>query len=123
MSYNIEMPTYEKNHTEHPFVMVPQKFIAYDMAILTPSAVVVYLYIALHTRGHFKDQDSIPMSQFRFGVMSNSGEVLDNGTGLSRNTVFAALAELEKYKLIVRQKGYSYGPDRCRIPSYEMVWE
>lgn len=73
------------------------------MYLLTPEEWKVLSYAARRIFGFQKRQDRISLSQFCTGTRSTeTGDVLDNGTGLSKPAVMKALGTLAQYGLIVK---------------------
>src|SRR5512139_3133906 len=72
------------------------------MYLLTPPEWKVLSYAVRRIFGFQKRQDNISLSQFVHGTTTASGEALDHGTGLGKSTVMACLANLMRYKLIVK---------------------
>lgn len=70
--------------------------------LLTGEETKVLLYAIRTIKGFWKSQDRISISQFERGKRSKkTGEFLDHGTGLNRETVIRALSELKSYGLLV----------------------
>ncbi len=68
---------------------------------LTPTEQKVLDYILRHTWGYQKNEDSISLSQFIYGITKRDGTVVDGGTGIkSEDTVRKALRGLETKKFI-----------------------
>lgn len=81
----------------------PNDYVDIYMALLSPAEYKVLIYAVRRIFGFNKRKDAIALSQFTDGIQSRlTGEMLDHGTGLSRPTVISALAELQKYGLIVK---------------------
>lgn len=53
------------------------------------------LYICRRTYGFHKKEDEISFSQFINGIKKRNGDIIDYGTGLSRQSVASALKNLE----------------------------
>ena len=69
---------------------------------LSPTEVVVLLYIIRRTFGFKKNSDNISLKQLCEGITTSNGRVLDRGTGLSKATVTRALKKLEEKQVIKR---------------------
>ncbi len=93
-----------------PFTQIPDYFLASVMTELSHSELRVMLYIFLHTLGYGKPSDSISYEQFLKGIVSKDGRRLDSGAGVSRGSLIAALASLERKGLISRQHTNRYSP-------------
>jgi hypothetical protein len=70
------------------------------MAELTEAELKVGLFIFRRTEGYHKPVDAISLSQFENGILSRDGKVIDNGTGLSRQSITIAIRGLEAKNLI-----------------------
>lgn len=70
--------------------------IAFDelMPMLTPAEWKVVCYIMRRTWGWKKESDNISLSQICTGITRRDGEVLDSGTGLSKQTAITAIKGL-----------------------------
>lgn len=79
------------NHTQ-----IPNYYIDFLMAELSPPTWKVLCYIARRTFGFQKSTDRISLTQMQKGIKKRDGTVLDNGTGLCRNSILKALSELEE---------------------------
>ena len=71
---------------------------------LSPTEIVVLLYITRRTFGFKKSSDSISLNQMVNGIVTKDGKVLDRGTGLSKATVARTLASLEQKNVITRTR-------------------
>ena len=69
---------------------------------LSPTEIVVLLYIIRRTYGFKKDSDNISLNQMVNGITTKEGRVLDRGTGLSKATVARSLNTLEEKGVIER---------------------
>ena len=74
------------------------------MPHLKESELKVLLYIFRHTFGYGKEIDEITIKQLMGGVVSTTGEHIDYGTGLTRETITKATASLEEKGLIVVER-------------------
>ncbi|MBN1429062.1 MAG: replication protein, partial [Anaerolineae bacterium] len=72
---------------------------------LSGSELKVLLYIVRRTMGFKKDADTISISQICSGIRTRDGRVLDQGTGLSRNTVIQAIKGLTEKGLVRVERG------------------
>ena len=61
----------------------------------------VLLYIIRRTFGFKKQSDNISLRQMVEGITTKDGQVLDQGTGLSKRAVIAAVQGLVEHKIIV----------------------
>lgn len=69
---------------------------------LSPTEIVVLLYIIRRTYGFKKQSDNISLNQMVNGITTKEGKVLDRGTGLSKATVARSLNSLEEKGVITR---------------------
>lgn len=69
---------------------------------LSPTEIVVLLYIIRRTYGFKKDSDNISLNQMVNGIVTKDGRALDHGTGLSKATVARSLNSLEEKGVIER---------------------
>ncbi|MBN1312867.1 MAG: hypothetical protein JXB30_15745 [Anaerolineae bacterium] len=72
---------------------------------LSGSELKVLLYIVRRTLGFKKDADTISISQICNGITTRDGRVLDQGTGLSRNTAIQAIKGLTEKGLVRVERG------------------
>jgi hypothetical protein len=112
------MPNFKRNVLEGlPFTPIPDYFLAYVMADLSPTELKVMLYIYLHTAGYGKKADSISYDQFLNGITAQDGRQIDKGAGVSRRALITALAGLETRGLIMRvQTGFNMSVIRLQFP-------
>lgn len=90
-----------------PHTQIPNVLLRWVMPLLSPGEQSCLLYILTHTvgfadperPGHRKEFDVISLSQFEHGVTSGN-YLLDLGTGMSRNTIRAALDDLVSKGLV-----------------------
>jgi hypothetical protein len=99
MLVNMENTLFVPNSTQ-----VPNIIFDYLMARLPNAEYKCLLYIARRTYGFRKDADYIALSQFISGVKNKYKEVVDYGTGLSRQTVITALNNLQLSGLVMIAK-------------------
>lgn len=114
------MPKIKRNLLEAiPFTTIPDNFLAFKMAELSPSELKVMLYIFLHTLGYGKLSDAISYDQFINGITTREGTRLDCGAGVSRRALVAALNSLEhRHHLISRSHhGYAVATIRLELAS------
>ncbi len=72
---------------------------------LTGNELKALMYIIRRTFGFGKSADAISLSQFREGIKTKDGKVLNVGCGIGHNRlILAALAGLEKKGYVVSQK-------------------
>ena len=81
------------------YYWVPKQ-LDYLMSVLTGAELKALLYIIRHTWGYNKTDDTISYPQFMSGITSRQGDIVDYGTGLSRNQTIRALKRLKEYGLI-----------------------
>lgn len=74
---------------------IPNVILDYIMPRIPLAESMCLLYICRRTFGFHKDEDRISFTQFIDGIKSRDGKVLDNGTGLVRQSVSMALKTLE----------------------------
>lgn len=75
---------------------VPNEFFDEDLAELTDKELRVALYVIRRTRGFGKLADAISYNQFKNGITTKDGKVLDHGCGIKHDsTLSAAIASLE----------------------------
>src|SRR5579862_1397518 len=77
--------------------------IAFDeiMPLLSASEWKVLCYIMRRTFGFKKEADSISLSQICSGITKHNGQILDRGTGLSKQTVIASLKVLQEKGIVI----------------------
>lgn len=83
------------------YTQVPDELFDELMAHLSGAELKVLLYIIRRTFGFKKDTDNISLSQICSGIITRDGEVLDKGTGLSKQSVVTALKGLIEKNAIV----------------------
>jgi hypothetical protein len=94
---------------------IPNDFLDRIAPTLTAAELRVALYIYRHTIGYQKLTDAISYSQFTEGVTTADGHKLDTGAGVSRRSLPAALAGLERRGVISRSGGGIGGAVRYTI--------
>ena len=79
---------------------------------LTGNELKVLLYIIRRTYGFGKTSDAISLSQFREGITTREGKILDKGCGIGHNrTILVAIASLEAEKHITTHKSKTSAGD------------
>lgn len=86
------------------YTPVPDELFDDLMSQLSGAALKVLLYIIRRTFGFKKASDNISLQQLVRGITTAEGQVLDHGTGLSKDSVVRALHDLEERCVIVRQR-------------------
>lgn len=81
---------------------------------LTPQEFGVLMYIARRTYGFQKQTDAIALSQFTKGIAKKGGELLDGGTGMTRNTIRKALKSLVSFNIVIVVKEAVTNPPAAR---------
>src|SRR3954447_17164591 len=81
---------------------VPDELFDELLADLSGAELKVLMYICRRTFGFKKDRDTISISQMTDGIQKKDGEVLDRGTGLSKDSVARAVKSLEEKGVILR---------------------
>jgi len=95
------------------YTMVPDLLFDVQLPDLSGAELKVLLYIIRHTFGWKKDSDDLSLNQIMHGVRKRDGQVLDRGTGLSRDSVTRAIKSLsdQGYLLIVRNRSQERGDE------------
>jgi len=93
------VPFYKSNTTPTPDALFDDL-----LGRLPASQLRVLLYAVRRCYGFERagPSDEISLSQFEHGLRDEAGGILDEGTGLSRNTIIAALADLDRQGLLVK---------------------
>lgn len=93
------MPFYKSTTTPTPDALFDDL-----LGRLPASQLRVLLYAVRRCYGFERagPSDEISLSQFEHGQRDKDGNSLDEGTGLSRNTIIAALADLDRQGLLVK---------------------
>src|SRR2546427_11455404 len=73
------------------FTQVPDEFFDFLLPRLSGAEIKVLLYIMRRTFGWKKASDDISFSQICEGITTREGDVLDEGTGLSKSTAQVAI--------------------------------
>lgn len=97
------------------FTTIPNYFLDKIAPTLNPSELRVMLYIYRHTLGFQKLNDSISYDQFLHGILTHDRRALDNGAGVSRGSLVAALSSLENKGFIKRHHTEKYGPVTIKL--------
>lgn len=108
-------PSFEGwNERNENWFSVPVQLIG-QLANMSPSVVVVVLYVMRHTWGFNETEKRISLDEFVKGRKRRDGSRLDGGTGLSTKTVQGALRKaVESGFLGVREDT----TDRARVKKY-----
>lgn len=86
------------------YTSVPDQLFDELMPHLSGAELKVLLYIVRRTFGFKKNSDNISLSQMVNGIKKQTGEVLDQGTGLGKASVARALNSLEQKRIILRHR-------------------
>lgn len=86
------------------YTLIPKVLVDKLMQGLSKGELRCILYIMSHTYGWKKDSDFISLNQFLDGIKKSNGDILDNGVGLSKNTLLKSLNNLERLNLIKRTR-------------------
>lgn len=86
------------------YTQVPDELFDDLLAELSGTELKVLLYIVRHTIGYKKDFDNISLSQICYGIKYRSGEIVDKGTGLSKQSAITALKNLVERGIIVANR-------------------
>lgn len=89
------------------YTQVPDALFDRFLPELSGAELKVVLYIVRRTFGFKKTDDDISISQLMNGITKRNGDVLDYGTGLSRDSVTRATKSLVDKGLIVRVRNSS----------------
>ena len=89
------------------YTTVPDEVFDILMARLSGAELKVLLYIVRRTFGFKKEADTISIAQMCNGIRRADGSVLDNGTGLSRQSVITAVKALEAMGVIAARRNSS----------------
>jgi hypothetical protein len=89
------------------YTQVPDELFDLLLPHLTGSELKVLLYIVRRTFGFKKDYDDISLTQLVDGIRTTDGRILDQGTGLNRDTVITALKSLTAMNVILKKKNQS----------------
>ena len=86
------------------YTQIPDELFDVLLPVLSGAELKILLYICRRTFGFKKEADSISYSQMTGGIIKKSGERLDGGTGLSKDSVGRALKSLEEKRIIIRNR-------------------
>ena len=95
------MDTTTDNFITNSF-QTPNAYVDELMCMLTSAEWKIVSYTVRRIFGFNKRRDRISISQYTNGLVSRTGEQLDGGTGLSRQTVSSCLVELLKYRVLMK---------------------
>jgi hypothetical protein len=90
--------------TKPTTTQTPDALFDYWLTRLTGSELRVLLYAIRRTFGFGKDSDAISLNQFLHGITTQDGRVLDEGTGISRPALLAAIKKLTAKGLMVKTR-------------------
>lgn len=94
------MPGFTKPTT----TQVPDALFDYWQTRLSGAEMRVVLYASRRIFGFGKDDDDISLEQFLHGITTREGEILDEGTGLSRSTLLVAIKKLTDKGLLIKTR-------------------
>ena len=102
---------------------VPDELFDYWLARLSDAELYVLLYVIRRTLGFRKQADTISVRQFRDGVRTREGHVLDEGCGIRTNKyLYMALRGLEEKGLIASERRIH--EVRGNVPTrYRLIFE
>jgi DNA-binding MarR family transcriptional regulator len=83
---------------------VPDQLFDELLFVLSPTEMVILLYIIRRTLGFRKQADNISLKQMESGIVTRDGKVLDRGTGLSKTTILRVLKSLEAKNIVFRSR-------------------
>ncbi len=92
------------------YTQVPDAVFDVLLPLLTGAELKVLLYVIRRTFGFKKATDNISLSQIMHGITTRTGEVLDRGTGLSKDAVTRAVKRLVAIEVLVTRRNKS--PER-----------
>jgi len=110
-----------------PYTRVPNAFLDELMSSLSGATLKTFLYLFRRTAGFQKATDAVSLSQLSGGIRRADGTLLDNGTGLCRQSVIAAVQALESRDFIKVERRktvygdydtnrYTINPELCARP-------
>jgi DNA-binding transcriptional ArsR family regulator len=103
------------------FVKVPVELFDEWLAVLSWAELKVLLYIIRRTAGFGREADAISLSQMLHGQYDREGQRRDQGTGVSKPTLLAALRSLQARGLIHAERRRD--PDHGDLPTvYRLVF-
>ena len=83
---------------------IPDEYFDFVSPRLNGSEVKLMNYLMRRTYGFKKDSDAVSLSQMLHGIVRRDGSRLDEGCGLAKSSILAALNSLEAKGLIVRRR-------------------
>lgn len=83
---------------------VPDEYFDFVSPRLNGSEVKLMNYLMRRTYGFKKESDAVSLSQMLHGIVRRDGSRLDEGCGLAKSSILAALNSLEAKGLIVRRR-------------------
>ena len=104
------------------FTQIPDEFLDRMLPHLSGAEVKIMLYLFRKTLGYQKRQDRLSLKQIAGGTRRRGGEVIDEGTGLSRSTVAVTLKSLAEKGLIGIERALAEAGD-SDMNVYSIRWE
>ncbi len=89
------------------YTQVPDAVFDELLSVLSGAELKVLLYVIRRTFGFKKERDDISISQIMHGITTRDGEVLDRGTGLSKDAVTRATKRLVEMGVLVSRRNQS----------------
>jgi replication protein O len=89
------------------YTQVPDAVFDELLPVLSGAELKVLLYVIRRTFGFKKASDDISISQIMHGITTREGEVLDRGTGLSKDAVTRATKRLVEMGVLVARRNRS----------------
>jgi hypothetical protein len=89
------------------YTQIPDAVFDELLSLLTGAELKVLLYVARRTFGFKKAADDISISQIMHGITTRAGEVLDHGTGLSKDAVTRATKRLVRMGVLLARRNRS----------------
>lgn len=89
------------------YTQVPDAVFDELLSILSGAELKVLLYVIRRTFGFKKAADDISINQIMHGITTREGEVLDRGTGLSKDAVTRATKSLAEMGVLVTRRNRS----------------
>lgn len=83
---------------------IPDEYFDFVSPRLNGSEVKLMNYLMRRTYGFKKESDAVSISQMLHGIVRRDGSRLDEGCGLAKSSILAALNSLEAKGLIVRRR-------------------
>src|SRR5438552_10052813 len=108
---------------ERPTVTnTPDALFDYWLVHLGGAELRVLLYAIRHTYGWKRPSDDIAIEQFRHGITTAEGKLLDEGTGLARSSCLAAIKLLCEKGLLEKTRQRLSGQDnRDWVSNFRVV--